>query len=833
MGRPIFNSKVVLLFLIIMSFSFPGCKPNVEIPVVQNGILDLRQWNFEQDGNLSLNGEWGFYWKQMVSPALFSFPHPPPPSGLISVPGYWNDFSAQNAEATGTGYATYHIRILLPEPGDYALKLPDVATTYRLYVDGIQVAASGSPGINKKESIPRRTSQTADIGTRKDKVDIVMHVSNFHHWQGGLWESINFGTKADIYKSRDRGLLLDAFLLGSILIMGLYHLGLFLTRTKNLAPLYFGIFNILMVIRLITTGECIILQWIENVGFRSHILMIYLSFFFCVPIFSLYGQSLFPREVPKGMVVFIIGVSSLFSIFVLISPLPFLTYAIPGYQAFILGLAGYGIWVVWQAVVRKRNGAMIFLCGFLILVAAIVNDILYTRQIINTGFFVPLGLFGFIFAQAILIYQLFSQAFDTVEKQRQVLTQTNGAYQNELDTRLKAQTDLRESEAQYRQLIEDSADGICIVRKGKIHYANPRFLSMSGMDKKELGLTSFLGLIHPEDREKILNRYAADIPPEKIIGTFPVRGQDRDGDVYYLELNTSIIEWEGQGGILTFVRDVTEQTKTRELLFQSEKMLSVGGLAAGMAHEINNPLAGMMINAQLVRDRLSAKIPVNDKVAGESGITIENLRNYAEKREIFKCLGHIVSAGQNAADIVSNMLSFSRKSDSLKKAGALDQIVDRTLALVESDYQLKAQYDFKSIQVNRCYEPGLGNIWCEETKISQVLLNLFKNSAQAIGSVKEKSHPSVIDVRLFQDEDMACLSIKDNGPGIEEKVRKRIFEPFFTTKKADQGTGLGLSISYFIITDDHDGQMKVRSLPGQGTEFIIKLPLAYRHQVKR
>ena len=255
-------------------------------------------------------------------------------------------------------------------------------------------------------------------------------------------------------------------------------------------------------------------------------------------------------------------------------------------------------------------------------------------------------------------------------------------------------------------------------------------------------------------------------------------------------------------------------------------MLSVGGLAAGMAHEINNPLAGMILNAQLIRERLSRKAPANDKAADESGITMDGLRSYTEKRDIVRSLGHIVTAGQNAAEIITNMLSFSRKSDSLKKAGSLEQIVEKTLALVENDFQLKTQYDFKNIQVNRCYDSGVGKVRCEETKICQVLLNLFRNSAQAMSSVKDKSAPSIIDVRLFQDGDMACLTIKDNGPGIEEKVRKRIFEPFFTTKEANKGTGLGLSISYFIITDDHGGQMDVQSLPGQGIKFIIKLPFA-------
>ncbi len=825
--RQPFNACIITIFLAAIALFSSGCINHVEKPVVQNGVLDLRQWNFEQDGNLSLNGEWNFYWEQMIPPELFSRVRKPDPSGLITVPGQWNGFLAENKPVPGTGYATYHVRVLLPEhPQSLSLKLSDVATTYTLYVDGLQAAASGSPGINKKVSLPGRMPQVADIGIRKDKIDIVVHVSNFHHWQGGIWESLGVGNQKNIHKSRERGLFLDSLILGSFLIMGLYHLGMFFTRVENHSPLYFGLLNILIAIRMIATGEISFLLGIESVGFRFHILVIYISFYLCVPVFCLFVRSLFPNEAPKSVVALAVCMGVFLSLFSLASPLPVLTYAMPAFQAFTLGLSFYGIWLVLQAVIHNRKGALIFLCGFVILVATVANDVLYSRQLINTGQLVPLGLFAFIFTQAMLLYQRFSQAFDTVEKQSHVLTQTNSAYQKELETRIKAQLDLKESEAQYRKLIEDSADGICIVRDGKIYYANSRFLSMACMDKSELGRTSFLSFIHPDDREKILTRYATDVSQDQFPGSFSIKGQDRRGDVYSLELNTSRIEWEQQGAMLTFVRDVTEQTKTRELLFQSEKMLSVGGLAAGMAHEINNPLAGMILNAQLIRERLSRKAPANDKAADESGITMDGLRSYTEKRDIVRSLGHIVTAGQNAAEIITNMLSFSRKSDSLKKAGSLEQIVEKTLALVENDFQLKTQYDFKNIQVNRCYDSGVGKVRCEETKICQVLLNLFRNSAQAMSSVKDKSAPSIIDVRLFQDGDMACLTIKDNGPGIEEKVRKRIFEPFFTTKEANKGTGLGLSISYFIITDDHGGQMDVQSLPGQGIKFIIKLPFA-------
>lgn len=811
----------MVLFILFL----PGCKNHSQIPVAQKGVLDLRRWDFEKKGSVSLKGQWEFYKNKMVPPQKL-----PKDSSLspefAGVPESW-EIDPENKKTSGRGYGTYHLRILLPaRAGRLGLKLLDVSTAFTLFADGIKRAESGTPGTTQKDSSPLFRPQAADLGIHKDKIDIVVHVSNFHHWQGGIWKPIRLGRLEDIQSDRERKLLLESFLLGSILIMGLYHLGLFCTRTACLSPLYFGLFCLMIGLRLMSTEERLIALLAPSMGFRADLLMGYLSFFFSVPFFALYICALFPKEISKYVVRTCLGAASLFSVFMILAPLPIMTYAVPLAQGLTLGVAGYGIWGAGKAVFNRRQGSVIFMAGFLLLNLTLVNDILHSRQLISTSLAVPWGTLFFIFSQAILLYRRFSQAFDTVEIQLLELTRSNCAYQKELKTRIRIQSELKVSEAQYRELIENSADGICIVVDDKICYANPRFLALTGMERADIGRESFLRYIDPNDRAKIIARYGKEVVPEKIHGNFPVRGRDRDNRLYYLELNATSVDWKKQKAILTFVRDVTEQTKTRELLFQSEKILSVGGLAAGMAHEINNPLAGMVLNAQLIKQRLSDQNPPNLKTAEEFGIELENIHKYAEKRGLFRFIDHICSAGQNATEIVDNMLSFARKSVSLKKSEILPQIVDKALALIETDFQLNKKYDFREIRINKDYAPDIGKVRCEETKIRQVLLNLFKNAAQAMGPTGGKISRPMIDIRLFQSKGMACLSIKDNGPGMNDGIRKRIFEPFFTTKAGDKGTGLGLSISYFIITEDHGGQMDVRSAPGQGTEFIIRLPLA-------
>lgn len=279
-------------------------------------------------------------------------------------------------------------------------------------------------------------------------------------------------------------------------------------------------------------------------------------------------------------------------------------------------------------------------------------------------------------------------------------------------------------------------------------------------------------------------------------------------------------------------KEIAERKKTQEMMVQSEKMLSVGGLAAGMAHEINNPLAGIMQNVQVAVMRLTKSLPANEKAALEAGTTLSAIQKYIEQREILQLLDNIHTAGGNAAKIVENMLSFARKSDSSKTNHSVEALFEKALALAESDYDLKKHYDFKQITIINDFYPDFPEVLCEDSKILQVFLNIIKNAAGAMHEPGTKTdNPTLIfRTRKPGSGNLAHMEIEDNGPGMNEETRKRIFEPFFTTKDTGKGTGLGLSLSYFIIVDDHGGEMEVESAPGKGTKFIIKLPVAAHHR---
>jgi PAS domain S-box-containing protein len=187
----------------------------------------------------------------------------------------------------------------------------------------------------------------------------------------------------------------------------------------------------------------------------------------------------------------------------------------------------------------------------------------------------------------------------------------------------------------------------------------------------------------------------------------------------------------GEGAVIR-VDDVTERVRIEEMMVQSEKMLSVGGLAAGMAHEINNPLGAILQTSQNVLRRVSPDLVANIRTAEECGTTLEAVRRYLEQREILSFLEDIRISGIRAAQIVENMLAFSLKPDAEGSTTNLAELLDRTLLLAESDYDLKKRYDFRQIEIVREYAPDVPLVVCQASKVQQVFLNILRNGAEAM-----------------------------------------------------------------------------------------------------
>jgi two-component system NtrC family sensor kinase len=266
-----------------------------------------------------------------------------------------------------------------------------------------------------------------------------------------------------------------------------------------------------------------------------------------------------------------------------------------------------------------------------------------------------------------------------------------------------------------------------------------------------------------------------------------VAGRHRIGSITC----TPIIEQGRVSGALCIVRDVTQERRFAEELRQREKLAAVGQLVSGVAHELNNPLAGISAFAQLLE--------------GAGPLT-------PEQRD---AVDIIQTEARRAARIVSNLLLFSRQRQPERSSVDLNRVMSDTLTLrrfVLSTEQIEVATDF---------EPELPHTWADPFQLQQVVLNLLINAEHALRGRKGKRR---ITLRTQRSGDRIVASVSDNGPGIPEELRRRLFEPFFTTKPVGEGSGLGLAISHGIIRQ-HGGHLRFHSSSDAGATFEIELPI--------
>lgn len=276
-----------------------------------------------------------------------------------------------------------------------------------------------------------------------------------------------------------------------------------------------------------------------------------------------------------------------------------------------------------------------------------------------------------------------------------------------------------------------------------------------------------------------------------------------------------------QQGAVIRVDDVTLKVTIENLMIQNEKMYSLGEVAAGIAHEINNPLSVILQNVQNIVRRTDANFPINQTRATELRIDFQQVTAYLNAREIPQMLDSIREAGERSASIVRNMLEFSHNSQRKTSLVDIKHLIEQTIALNRSSYP--NPHSEHSLQIITEFAEPLPPLHASAPELQQVLLNLLRNAKQALAN--SATAQPYIWIRAYPREHHLVIEVQDNGPGMTDTIRQHIFEPFFTTKELGSGTGLGLSVSYFIVTERHQGTIDVKTAPGKGSNFIIQLPL--------
>jgi PAS domain S-box-containing protein len=358
---------------------------------------------------------------------------------------------------------------------------------------------------------------------------------------------------------------------------------------------------------------------------------------------------------------------------------------------------------------------------------------------------------------------------------------------------------LARSEARYSRLVESASDAIFTIdREGRFTAVNHSLAQAVGRSREALLGRQFAELVDRRDLQVARDLLAATFGGQRRRSS--LRYHDAHGEVRHGSVITSpVVDDDGLTGALGIMRDVTDERRLAEQMLQQEKLAAVGQLVSGVAHELNNPLAGVMAFAELLAAR-----PAEDE---QAALAVETIHREATR----------------AARIVRHLLTFARQQPSDRAAVDLNAIVRDSVALRQGALQ-----DAR-IAVSLQLDPALPSTWADPFQLQQVVLNLLGNAEHAVSS---QPAGRAITIRTARRRGTLRLAVSDTGPGIAPERLDRIFNPFYTTKPVGQGTGLGLSISDGIVRE-HGGRITAESAPGEGATFIVELPVTAPTPVER
>lgn len=421
---------------------------------IKSGILDLSKYNFEERGTVVLKGEWEFYWQKYLKGIDFTFHQP---TALVNIPNSWNNYEIEQGKKLETkGYATYRLRIKVPSHYQQSellgVKVGFIATNYALYVQ--------NKLLNRVKNLGRDASDTKGYYNpdayyfvpQRDTVEIVMHIANFADRLGGLTQALTLGKAEQIRKDYERSLMIDFFLLGILVIMGCYHVSLYIFRQKVKATIWFAIYCFLIAIRILVTDNYYLTDLFPDVHFEVGNKLSYLTFYLGVPLLAVFVHSLYKEDFSTHVVKFYLLLGSVFSLVVLLTNGFFYSTWLVYFQLATLLLIVYAIYFVIRILVKNRENSKTFAFGLFTIFCSATNDILFSNLIINTANLMPWGLLVFIFFQTLILSKRFSNAFNRVEELSEQLQKANA----ELETKVEARTQqLKEANEELAQNFEE------------------------------------------------------------------------------------------------------------------------------------------------------------------------------------------------------------------------------------------------------------------------------------------------------------------------------------------------------------------------------------------
>jgi signal transduction histidine kinase len=380
----------------------------------RHGVLDLRQIDLSQDP-VALNGEWAIYWKRLVTPKDSSAV----PTAFVDFPKRWQQTSINGQSLPGKGYATYALTVLLPKSKmPLALQMPDTYTSYRLFLNGKEVAVAGNPDSVEANAVPKWLTKTFEVERTGDSIQLLLQIANFWHSKGGPYKEMLIGNRDSMFYDRQVNDALDLILTGCLFMGGLFFLGLFFFGRHDKSILYFSLFAMVYSYRIIGTRTYVFHTLLPDIPWTVTAHMEYLTLFIGIAFFSLYTLHLYPKEANRYIIRSQVALCLLMSAVVIVTPPAIFTLLINPFLVVMFGVIGYAFYIYIQAMRNRRIGAgyALMSTGVMLLVFVVINLQYFGLVKAQKGILFA-GYISFFFLQSLILSFRFAYALKQAKQQ--------------------------------------------------------------------------------------------------------------------------------------------------------------------------------------------------------------------------------------------------------------------------------------------------------------------------------------------------------------------------------------------------------------------------------
>ncbi|HHW36207.1 MAG TPA: sensor histidine kinase [Bacillales bacterium] len=431
------SSKIKILFSTFTLFFFFSLNVSANsIMLAQSGEMDVR--NANPNELIALNGEWLYYWNKLLLPDEL---HQHQPTTMIPLPSQWSNFEYGDGKfIPGQGYGTFVLSLKIPERDvgkSMGVYIPTFNTAIELYIDGKLVGKVGEVGTSKETMKPKYIPEVFTFTPQSNKIEIVILNSNFHHLKGGVLGEILFGDALLVQNFKEKAVAKTSFLFGIFALISLYHLVVYLFRKSETRSLAFSLVSLDIAIRTLLTDQALLIRIFPEFGWTLALKIEYLTIFTGFFLYIIFLKTLYPKEWNLFIYRLSLFITGLFSLAVVITPPTTFTHLLKPFTFIAIMLLVYFFYIMFVAMIRKREGAVLNFSTCVFFYVTILNDVLYYNEYIKSFDMVSMGFFIFLFSQFIILTREYAKSFQETDRLNALLVESN----TKLEERVISQTE--------------------------------------------------------------------------------------------------------------------------------------------------------------------------------------------------------------------------------------------------------------------------------------------------------------------------------------------------------------------------------------------------------